>query len=93
MGAHTKSFPIDSTAFVAVEAESYCNHIVVYEDVRAATTNIYHKGASAASDQLQKVAGEKIEFHGRYKPGDTAGFVKAVSIGAITMAQEEDPEV
>jgi len=62
----------------------------VYEDARAATTNLYVKGASAASDEGTKLAGEVVEFYGLFKPGDIVGYVKAVSAVTPTILQEED---
>lgn len=92
MAATTKTWTLDATAYVAVIAESYCTVISCYENARAATSNLYFKGAQSGSMECEKVAGEKVEFRGSYKPGDTVGYLKCVSAGTITIAQEEDSD-
>ncbi len=94
MAHYTKTpFDIDNTAFVNVVVDTYCNHVVVYEDARAATSDILVKGNVGTPGEIQKVAGEKIDFRSKlYSPGQIAGSIKAVSAVTVSMAQEEDTE-
>ena len=94
MAYYTKPpWDVDNTAYVDIFADTYCNSIIVYENSRAATTDLLLKGAVSGSGETTKVAGEKIEFrsHG-FRPGQKVGSVKCVSIVTATMAQEEDNE-
>lgn len=94
MAAHTKTWTVDNTAYVAVTVDTHCNHVSVYENVRAATTNLLVKGNIPGDNPVTKLAGEKIDFVSRgFTPGDIVGYVKAASVLTATMAQEEDYDI
>ena len=93
MARKTFNFSLDNVGFDAVVVQGpVCRKVIVYENERAATTDILVRAPTDSDSSIRKVAGEKIEFkaYKSFLPGATVGYLQTVESGAITVAQEED---
>lgn len=91
-GDRTKTFTVDSSGNPEpIIVQSYCTTVVIYENDQAGTTDYILHLPDMTSPGVTKPAGSKAEIVRAYNwyPGQTIGYVEAVTAGSYTFAQEE----